>query len=123
MFWQSLKYNDLFGKKVNQKSIKKVKRYNDLFGKKVNQKSIKKAKRSIKNQSKNVSKNVGFMGRIKTKDIKRIARELVEKQASKFSPDFKHNKEVLKEMGIGDTQIMRNKIAGAIVRSVRLKKF
>ena len=61
------------------------------------------------------------MGRIKTREIKRIARQLVEKYPDKFSPDFETNKQVLKDLGIFTSKKMRNKVAGYIVRLMKQK--
>jgi len=54
------------------------------------------------------------MGRIKTKDIKKIAAELAKRP--EFSTDFEKNKTLLKELDITDEKTTRNKIAGCIVR-------
>ncbi len=59
------------------------------------------------------------MGRIKTKDIKTIGRELVEKFPDKFNINFDYNKRVLDDLKIFDSKRMRNKIAGFIVRLMR----
>ncbi|MCD6381679.1 MAG: 30S ribosomal protein S17e [Candidatus Aenigmarchaeota archaeon] len=56
------------------------------------------------------------MGRIKTKEIKRMARQLVEKYTERFSDDFEKNKSVLSELEIFESKKMRNKVAGHIVR-------
>lgn len=63
------------------------------------------------------------MGRVKTSHIKNLAKVLAEKYKDRFTDDFKHNKEVLKELGVGESQKIRNKLAGYIVRIVRLRKF
>jgi len=59
------------------------------------------------------------MGRIKTKDIKNIGKELVEKFPDKFNINFEYNKRVLDDLKIFDSKRMRNKIAGFIVRLMK----
>ncbi len=59
------------------------------------------------------------MGRIKTKDIKTIGRELVEKFPDKFNINFDYNKRVLDDLKIFNSKRMRNKVAGFIVRLMR----
>lgn len=62
------------------------------------------------------------MGRIKTREIKRIAKQIVEKYPGKFSPDFETNKQVSNELGIFTSKKMRNKVAGYIVRIMKQKE-
>lgn len=59
------------------------------------------------------------MGRIKTKDIKTIGRELVDKFPDKFNINFDYNKRVLDDLKIFNSKRMRNKVAGFIVRLMR----
>ncbi|NOZ82147.1 MAG: 30S ribosomal protein S17e [Candidatus Micrarchaeota archaeon] len=56
------------------------------------------------------------MGRIRTRWIKTIGKELMKKYPDKFGPDFEKNKNVLKEMNIFESKSMRNKVAGYLVR-------
>lgn len=63
------------------------------------------------------------MGRIRTKFVKTVSKQLMEKNPGKFSKDFKKNKETMNELDLVDEKLMRNKIAGYIVRLVRKKKF
>jgi small subunit ribosomal protein S17e len=56
------------------------------------------------------------MGRIRTRIIKSTAKQLVEAHGDKFSVEFERNKKVLKEMNIGEDKLMRNKLAGYIVK-------
>lgn len=63
------------------------------------------------------------MGRIKQKFIKKFGEELVKKHEKKFSKDFDHNKEVLKELDIFQSRSTRNKIAGYIVKILKKKEF
>lgn len=64
-----------------------------------------------------------FIGRIKQKFIKKFGEELVKKYEKKFSKDFDHNKEVLKELDIFQSRSTRNKIAGYIVKILKKKEF
>lgn len=67
------------------------------------------------------------MGRIKTKDIKRLAIQIHEKYKDSFTEDYARNKEILKELlkQTGEEQSKRatNKIAGYILRQVKLREF
>lgn len=56
------------------------------------------------------------MGRIKTSFIKRIAKDLFEEHADKFTADFEKNKEILKNLIEFDSKRMRNIVAGYITR-------
>lgn len=62
------------------------------------------------------------MGRIRGRWIKNISKKLVEKYPDKFSTDFKSNNEVLKQMGIINDKVVRNKIAGYIISVIEKKK-
>lgn len=53
------------------------------------------------------------MGRVRTKLVKNISKELIEKYPDKLNKNFKENKEFLKE--IIESKKLRNKIAGYIV--------
>jgi ribosomal protein S17E len=59
------------------------------------------------------------MGRIKTAMIKRTTHELM-KQDIDFSPEFNHNKKLLKNTM--PSKKVRNKIAGYIARLEKVKK-
>jgi small subunit ribosomal protein S17e len=61
------------------------------------------------------------MGRIRTKDIKDLARDLHEVYPDRFTPDFEENKKVMADLKIveGKSKRFRNKVAGYIVRLVR----
>ena len=52
------------------------------------------------------------MGRVRTKTVKRAARELIEKYYSKLTLDFHVNKKILENVATVSTKRMRNKIAG-----------
>lgn len=63
------------------------------------------------------------MGRIKSLAIKRLARELIVSYGDKFSTDFEHNKEVLKEVKPIHSKRIRNILAGYITKEMeRIKK-
>ena len=52
------------------------------------------------------------MGRVRTKTVKRAARELIEKYYSKLTLDFHLNKKILESVATVSTKRLRNKIAG-----------
>ena len=52
------------------------------------------------------------MGRVRTKTVKRAARQLIEKFYPKMSFDFHYNKRVLDDVAIVPSKRIRNKIAG-----------
>ncbi len=60
------------------------------------------------------------MGRIKGTIIKRATRELLEEHAEEFTPDFEHNKKIVK--GYVKQKKFRNSIAGYISRLVKKKQ-
>merc|ERR1711982_131403 len=55
---------------------------------------------------------MGVMGRVRTKTVKRCARQIVEKYYAKLTLDFQINKEIAEEVAIIPSKRMRNKIAG-----------
>lgn len=61
------------------------------------------------------------MGRIRTKDIKDLARDLYEAYPDSFSHDFEQNKKAMADLKIteGRSTRFRNRVAGYIVRLVR----
>lgn len=63
------------------------------------------------------------MGRIRTRWIKNVAKQLVKKYPDKFNSDFANNKKILEELNLIDDKPIRNKIAGYVVRVVENKKF
>ena len=54
------------------------------------------------------------MGKVKTEQIKRIAKVLVERFPDKFSKNFDENKKAVIELTKGTTTRIRNQIAGYI---------
>jgi small subunit ribosomal protein S17e len=55
------------------------------------------------------------LGRIRTKLIKTMAKQLIEQHGNKLSKDFEKNKKFLEELNIIEDKSVRNKIAGYIV--------
>ncbi|MCX6819438.1 MAG: 30S ribosomal protein S17e [Candidatus Aenigmarchaeota archaeon] len=58
------------------------------------------------------------MGRIRTDDIKKTSRVLINKYPDKFSIDIEKNKTALNEMKVIFEKKLRNRIAGYITRTV-----
>jgi small subunit ribosomal protein S17e len=54
------------------------------------------------------------MGRIKTSFIKKIARDLLEKNAEKFSTDFETNKKIVSQLVDINSKRIKNIVAGYI---------
>ena len=59
------------------------------------------------------------MGRVKTKNVKRVAEELLGEYPDDFSEDFNENKLKVSELTTVQSKSLRNKIAGQIVASKR----
>ena len=59
------------------------------------------------------------MGRIKTKLVKRTAKELIERDRTMFSKDFNLNKQVLKDVAEINSKKLKNVIAGYIARLMK----
>lgn len=60
------------------------------------------------------------MGKVRTEQVKRVARELIRRFPDKFTKDFEHNKQVLETVAEIPSQKLRNKIAGYITRLLTL---
>ena len=56
------------------------------------------------------------MGKVRTEQVKRIARELLEKYPSKFSADFEKNKQYVSEYTNISSAKLRNRVAGYTAR-------
>ncbi len=54
------------------------------------------------------------MGRTKGTNIRMIAFELLRNNAYEFTTEFKHNKAIIKEIGLCDSKIQENKLAGLL---------
>ncbi len=61
------------------------------------------------------------MGRIKTKQIKRITFQLMDKYGEKFSTDFTKNKEILGSVADIKSKKLKNVISGYLSRQVKQK--
>lgn len=56
------------------------------------------------------------MGKVRTEQVKRIARELVERYPDKFTANFENNKKLVESLiNISSTK-QRNRIAGYVTR-------
>ena len=53
-----------------------------------------------------------YMGRVRTKTVKRAAKQLLERHYHKLTSDFHINKKILSEVAKVPTKSLRNKIAG-----------
>ncbi|MFC2143339.1 30S ribosomal protein S17e [Candidatus Aenigmatarchaeota archaeon] len=62
------------------------------------------------------------MGRVRTKEIKNLAKELVDKNPDIFTEDYERNKEIITKMNIFDQKKAKYKIAGYIVRIIKKSK-
>ncbi len=64
------------------------------------------------------------MGKVRTKMVKRTARELLEKYPDLFIWDFEHNKRVVSKLLDVRSKKVRNQIAGYITHliAIRLKR-
>ncbi|MFQ6020783.1 MAG: 30S ribosomal protein S17e [Candidatus Aenigmatarchaeota archaeon] len=55
------------------------------------------------------------MGRIRTKWVKNMAKELINRYPDRFDANFQNNKEMLNQLNIISDKSVRNKVAGYIV--------
>ena len=56
------------------------------------------------------------MGKVRTEQVKRIARELLNKYPQKFTADFERNKQYVNEYTNISSTKLRNRVAGYTVR-------
>ena len=56
------------------------------------------------------------MGKVRTEQVKRIARELINRYPSKFSEDFEKNKKFVNDYTNISSIKLRNKVAGYTAR-------
>jgi small subunit ribosomal protein S17e len=56
------------------------------------------------------------MGKVRTEQVKRIARELLDKYPSKFTADFENNKQLVNEYTNISSTKLRNRVAGYTAR-------
>jgi len=59
------------------------------------------------------------LGRIKQRIVKNTAEELLRRYGDRFTTDFKHNRDLLKELLNVEGSVMRNRIAGLVTRMKR----
>jgi len=62
------------------------------------------------------------MGRIKTRVIKRLTQELIEKHRDEFTDDFVKNKEIVKKLVMLNSPKLGNIIAGYVTKLIKLEK-
>ena len=62
------------------------------------------------------------MGRIKTKKIKRITNELIDRYRDEFKDNFEENKEILMRLADINSKKLRNVIAGYATRLMQVKE-
>ena len=56
------------------------------------------------------------MGKVRTEQVKRIARELLNRYPDKFSTDFENNKQFVTELTNISSTKLRNRVAGYTAR-------
>ena len=61
------------------------------------------------------------MGKVRTEQVKRIARELLEKYPDKFNTDFENNKQLVNEYTNITSTKLRNKVAGYTARLSKIE--
>ncbi len=62
------------------------------------------------------------MGKVKTEQIKRLAKELIARFPDKFNTNFDDNKRMVSELTKGATTRVRNQVAGYITRTYTLNQ-
>ena len=62
------------------------------------------------------------MGKVKTEQVKRLAKDLIAKFPDQFSTNFDENKVKVKLLTIGATTRVRNQVAGYITRTCTLNE-
>jgi small subunit ribosomal protein S17e len=62
------------------------------------------------------------MGKVKTEQIKHLAKELLAKFPDKFDTNFDDNKHMVDELTKGATTRVRNQVAGYITRTCTLNQ-
>ncbi len=62
------------------------------------------------------------MGKVKTEQIKHLAKELMTKFPDRFTGNFDENKELVSKLTQGATTRVRNQVAGYITRTVILNQ-
>jgi len=62
------------------------------------------------------------LGKVKTEQIKRVGKELLERFPDKFTSNFDENKKLVTSLTQGTTTRVRNQIAGYITRTIALSE-
>jgi small subunit ribosomal protein S17e len=62
------------------------------------------------------------MGKVKTEQVKRLAKDLIAKFPDKFSTSFDDNKRMVSALTKGATTRVRNQVAGYITRTCTLNQ-
>ncbi len=62
------------------------------------------------------------MGKVKTEQIKRVGKELMERFPNKFTTNFDENKRLVDSLTQGATTRVRNQVAGYITRTKSLSQ-
>jgi small subunit ribosomal protein S17e len=61
------------------------------------------------------------MGKVRTEQVKRLARELLDKYPNKFTADFENNKQLVNEYTNISSTKLRNRVAGYTARLVSIE--
>lgn len=62
------------------------------------------------------------MGKVRTRTVKRLARELLKNYPDKFTANFEENKNVLKSLAEFSSKRLRNRVAGYITRLIKSRQ-
>lgn len=62
------------------------------------------------------------MGRIKTRQIKRVTKQLMKEHGSEFKKDFNENKELVRQFVNVKSKKLRNTIAGYVTRLTKTRE-
>jgi small subunit ribosomal protein S17e len=62
------------------------------------------------------------MGKIRTKLVKRVARELLSRYPELFKRDFEYNKKVVAKLAVIPSKKLRNQIAGYITHLLAVEE-
>ena len=58
-----------------------------------------------------------MLGKVKTEQVKRLAKALIGRFPDKFSTNFDDNKQMVSQLTIGATSRVRNQVSGYITRT------
>ena len=62
------------------------------------------------------------MGKIKTRQIKRVTKQLMKEHGSEFKKDFNENKELVRQFVNVKSKKLRNTIAGYVTRLTKTRE-